>query len=176
MVMSYVYALITVNHHSLTYWEIILSMIIPIQITYSPTYTSVQSADIHRYSQWQWRYCWGKLLLCSSNCKQICGTPLDIVSWLYCKCQTWAGVSGDVNKPLECVTITDCKFSDRVLVRMTPKSTSINCVTISLVQFHFCPRRGKWELPDQHIASCRLPTELFLNIFIISTVCSHDMS
>ena len=31
------------------------------------------------------------------------------------KCQTLAGVSGDVNKTLECVTITDSKFSYRVL-------------------------------------------------------------
>ena len=44
------------------------------------------------------------------------------------KCQTRAGVSGDVYKMLECVTKTDSKFSKRVLVH--PKSTSINGLTI----------------------------------------------
>ena len=44
--------------------------------------------------------------------------------------RTRAGVSGDINKTLECVTKTDGKFSNRVLVSMTPKSTSINAVTI----------------------------------------------
>ena len=32
------------------------------------------------------------------------------------KCQNRAGVSGDVDKTFECVTITDCMFSNRVLV------------------------------------------------------------
>ena len=40
---------------------------------------------------------------------------LDMVSCIHRKCQTRAGVSGDVNKTLECVTITDIKFSNRVL-------------------------------------------------------------
>ena len=41
---------------------------------------------------------------------------IDIVSCVHRKCQTRAGVSGDVNnKTLECVTITDSKFSNRVL-------------------------------------------------------------
>ena len=61
-------------HHKWTYWGIILSMINPIHITYSPTYPSVETGDMHRYWQWQWQYCWEKLLLCSSSCKQICGT------------------------------------------------------------------------------------------------------
>ena len=64
-----------VIHHTLTYWGIILSMINPIHITHSPTYPSVETADMHRYWQWQWQYCWGKLLLCSSSCRQICGSP-----------------------------------------------------------------------------------------------------
>ena len=62
-------------HHTLTYWGIILSMINPVHITYSPTYPSVETHDMHRYWQWQWQYCWGKLLLCSSSCRQICWTP-----------------------------------------------------------------------------------------------------
>ena len=41
---------------------------------------------------------------------------IDMVSCVYHKCQTRAGVSGDVNKTLECVAITDHKFSNRVLV------------------------------------------------------------
>ena len=37
---------------------------------------------------------------------------IDMVSCVHCKCQTRAGVSVDVNKKLECVTITDSKFSN----------------------------------------------------------------
>ena len=40
---------------------------------------------------------------------------IDMVSYVHRKCQTRAGVSGDVNKTRECVTITDSKFSNRVL-------------------------------------------------------------
>ena len=40
---------------------------------------------------------------------------IDMVSCIHRKCQTRAGVSGDVNKMLECVTITDSKLSNRVL-------------------------------------------------------------
>ena len=39
-----------------------------------------------------------------------------MVSCVHRKCQIRAGVSGDVNKTFECVTITDSKFSNRVLV------------------------------------------------------------
>ena len=38
-----------------------------------------------------------------------------MVSNVHRKCQTRAGVSGDVNKTPECVTLTDSKFSNRVL-------------------------------------------------------------
>ena len=41
---------------------------------------------------------------------------IDMVSCVHRKCQTRAGVSGDINKSFECVTITDSKFSNRVLV------------------------------------------------------------
>ena len=40
---------------------------------------------------------------------------IDMVSCVHRKYQTRAGVSGDVNKMLECVTITDSKFSNKVL-------------------------------------------------------------
>ena len=63
-----------VIHHTLSYWGIILLMINPMNITHSPTYPSVET-DMHRYWHWQWQYCCGKLLLCSSSCRQICGTP-----------------------------------------------------------------------------------------------------
>ena len=41
---------------------------------------------------------------------------IDMVSCVHRKCQTRAGVSGDVNKSFECITITDSQFSNRVLV------------------------------------------------------------
>ena len=62
---------------------------------------------------------------------------IDVVSCVHRKCQTLAGVSGDVNKTFECVTITDSKFPNGVLVRMTPMSTSINGVTICHEQLDF---------------------------------------
>ena len=40
---------------------------------------------------------------------------IDMVSCIRRKWQTRAGVSGDINKTLECVTITDSKLSTRVL-------------------------------------------------------------
>ena len=40
---------------------------------------------------------------------------IDIVSCVHRKCMTRAGLSGDVKKTLECVTITDSKFSNREL-------------------------------------------------------------
>ena len=165
-----------VVHHTLTYWEIILSMIILKHITYSPTCLSVETDEKHRYWQWQKQYCWGRLVLCSSGCKQICEHNIDMVSWVHRKCQTRADVSGDVYKTLECVTKTDSKFSNRVLVWMTPNSTSINGVTIWLEQLDFCLNRCKWELPDQHIPNSILLHDLFFNVLIISTVSSHDMS
>ena len=41
---------------------------------------------------------------------------IDMVSCVHLKCQTRAGVLGDTNKSFECDTITDSKFSNRVLV------------------------------------------------------------
>ena len=40
---------------------------------------------------------------------------IDKVSCVHRKCQIRADASGDVNKTLECVTITDSKFSNIVL-------------------------------------------------------------
>ena len=39
---------------------------------------------------------------------------IDMASCVHCKCRTQADVSGDVNKTLECITITDSNFSNRV--------------------------------------------------------------
>ena len=55
---------------------------------------------------------------------------IDMISCVHRRCQTRAFVSGDVNESFECVTITDSRVSYKVLVRMTPKNTSINCVII----------------------------------------------
>ena len=41
---------------------------------------------------------------------------LVMVSCDYRKCQARAGISGDIYKSFECVTITDSTFSQRVLV------------------------------------------------------------
>ena len=40
---------------------------------------------------------------------------IDMISCVHRKCQTRAGLSGDDNKTHECVTISDSKFSNRVL-------------------------------------------------------------
>ena len=41
---------------------------------------------------------------------------INMVSCVHRKCQTRAGVSRDINKSFECVTITDSKFSNSVSV------------------------------------------------------------
>ena len=99
-----------------------------------------------------------------------------MVSCVHHQSQIRADVSSDVNKTFECVTITDSKFSNRVLEWMKPKSTSISRVTIWLEELDFCLNKCKWELPDQHIANWVLPPELFFNILIISAVCSRLMT
>ena len=101
---------------------------------------------------------------------------IDMASCVHRKCQTRACASGDINKTLECVIITDSKFSNRVRKWMTPKSTSMKVLTIWLEQLDFCLNRCQWKLPDQHIANCILPDELFFNILMISTVYSHEIS
>ena len=85
----------------------------------------------HRYWQWQYNNTVGGS--CYSSHQAVCKFSehhIDMVSWVHRKWKTRAGVSLDINKRLECVTKTDSKFSNRVLVCMTPKSTSVNGVTI----------------------------------------------
>ena len=94
-----------------------IPMIIPIHITYSPTYPSVQ-----------WR-----LLLCitidNGSNNTVGGScysahqavsrfvyhHIDMASFVHFKCQTRAAVSVKINKSFECATITDSKFSNRVM-------------------------------------------------------------
>ena len=75
---------------------------------------------------------------------------IDMINCIRLKCQSWDGVSGDINKPFECITITDSKFSNRILVCMMPKSTSINWVTIWTWTIWFLPplvqMRTSWPL------------------------------
>ena len=98
-----------VIHHTLTYWGIILSMMICITIDNGSDNT-VGGID---YSAHQ-------------SVGKFAEHHSDIVSCVQRKCQTRAGISGDVNKTLESVIITESKFSNRVLEQMTPKSTSIH--------------------------------------------------
>ena len=164
----------TVIHHTLTYWGIILSMINPIHITYSPTYPSVETDDIRIYiDNGSDNTVGGSYYSAHQTVGKFSEHHNDMVSCVHRKCQTRAGVSGEVNKTLVCVSQTDSKFSNRVLKWITPKSTSINGVTIWLEWLDFCLNCCKWEFPIQHIASCILPPELFFYILIISTVCSH---
>ena len=91
-------------------------MIIPIHLTYSPTYPSVEtdgpgiSIDNGRNSTDG-----GSCYSAHQAVNKFVDHHIDMVSCIHLKCQTRAGVSGDVNKKLECVTITDSKFSNRVL-------------------------------------------------------------
>ena len=45
---------------------------------------------------------------------------IDMASCIHRKCHTRAGVSRDITKSFKCVTITESKFSNRVLVRAHP--------------------------------------------------------
>ena len=86
-------------------------MINPIHITYFPTYPSVETDDNGSDNTVGGSYC---------SAHQAVGKfvehQIDMVSCVHRKCQTRADVSGDVNKTLELVTITDSQFSNRVLV------------------------------------------------------------
>ena len=160
-----------VIHHTLTYWEIILSMIIPKHMTYSPTCLTVETDDKHRYWQWQTEYCWGGRYSAHQAESKFAEHHIDMVSWVSRKCQTRAGVSGDGYKTLECVTKTDSKFSNRVTYEWRQRAHPSNGVTIWLEQLDFCLNRCKRELHDQRIPNSIFPHELFFNILIISTVC-----
>ena len=134
-----------VIHHTLTYWNIIQPMIIPIYIKHTLTL-------LHRWRLMicitiltiNGQYCWGKLLLCWSSCKQICRRPHALI-WRCCcvnpKCQTRAGVSGNIKSRLNMsLYITDSKFSNRALVWITQMSSLVNWVAIWLEHLGFLPQ------------------------------------
>ena len=77
-----------VIHHTLTYWEIILSLIIPKHVTYSPTCLSVETDDKHCYLQWQ-----KQILLGGASCysahqaiSKFAEHNIGMVSWVHRKC------------------------------------------------------------------------------------------
>ena len=111
------------------------------------------------------------LLLLFISCysaHQAVNTHIRQTTFAHRKWPTGAGVSWDINNSFECVTITDSKFSNRVLVWMTTKSTTINCVgAIWLEHFECLPPLVQMR----HITNFILPAELFFNIFIISASC-----
>ena len=118
-------------------------MINPIHITHSPTYPSVETDDMYRFWQWQWQYCWGKLLLCFPL-----GTCLRTL----------------IRRLNVSLYITDSKLSNRVLECMAPKSGSINRVTKWLDSCIFASIGAK----DNFLTSI-LPTAFcLLNCFLIS--------
>ena len=85
-------------------------MINPIHITYSPIYPSVETHDMHR--------------ILTMAVTILLGEAITLLIKLYANLRNttliWSVAfitsAGDVNKTLECVTITDSKLSNRVLV------------------------------------------------------------
>ena len=59
---------------------------------------------------------WGSCYSSHQAVSKFAEHNIDMVSRVHRKCQTRAGVSGDVNKTLECVAKTENEFSIRVLV------------------------------------------------------------
>ena len=57
---------------------------------------------------------------------------MDMVSSFFCKCQTRAGVSADINKSFECVIIADSKSRACVSADI---NKSFECVTIADSKF-----------------------------------------
>ena len=87
-------------------------MIIPIHITYSPTYPSVETGDMHPIGNGSNNTVGGGCYSAHQAVSKFAEHHIDMVSCIQGKCQIRAGMFGDVNKTLECVTITDSKFSN----------------------------------------------------------------
>ena len=149
-----------VIHHTLTYWEIILSMIIPEHITYSPTCLSVETDDSIAIDNDR-NYTFGGG----------CYSAHQAVSKVGNTTLVWS-VEFIANATLELVYLGTFIRRLNVSLNLTIsfliefwyewcQSTSINGVTIWLEQLDFCLNRCKWELPDQHIPNSILPHELF---------------
>ena len=92
-------------------------MIIPKHITNSPTFLSVETGNIRiTIDNVRNNTVGGGCYSAHQAVSKFAEHNIDMVSCVHRKCQTRAGVSGDVYKTLECVTKTDSKFSTRVLV------------------------------------------------------------
>ena len=104
-----------VIHHTLTYRKIILSMIILIHITYSPSYLSAETDDMHDCFFNSNNTFGGSCTSSHQAVSKFTEHHIDMVSCIHCKCQTRAGVPGNINKTIDCVTKTDGKFFNRVL-------------------------------------------------------------
>ena len=100
-----------VIRHTLTYWKIILIMIISIYIYHTLIL-------IH---QWRLMICItidnGSNNTVENSCysahqavSRLAKHHIDMVSCVHSICQTRAGVSSDIKKYFECVTITNSKF------------------------------------------------------------------
>ena len=83
---------------------------------------------------------------------------IDMVSPVHRKYQVRAGVSMDINKPFECVTITDSKVSDEELV-LRRQRAPINWEQHGLKNFILASigANDQHIAPDQHVANCILP-------------------
>ena len=151
-----------VIRHTLTYWEVILSMIIAIHITYSPTYPSVNAVSNNNVVR--------SYYSAHQAVSKFAEHHIDMISCVHRKWQTRACVSEDINKSFECVTITDSKFSSRVLER-TPKRAFVNRLTISQYNIiRFFASVGTKE----NFLICMLPTAFcLLNCFLISLSSRH---
>ena len=91
-------------------------MINLIHITYSPTYPSVEMMICIAIDNGSDNTVGGSYYSAHQAVGKFAEHHIDMVSsGLHRKCQTRAGVSGNVNKTLECVTINESKFYTRVL-------------------------------------------------------------
>ena len=76
-------------------------MIIPIHITYSPIYPSVETDDIHLYIDNSGNNTFGgRCYSAHQAVSKFVEHHIDMVSYVRHKCHTRAGVSEDVNKTL----------------------------------------------------------------------------
>ena len=90
-------------------------MINPIHITFSPTYPSVETGDMHRFDNGSDNAVGRSYYSAHQAVGKFAEHHIDMVSCGHRKCHTRAGVSWDINKTLECATITDSKLSNRVM-------------------------------------------------------------
>ena len=90
-------------------------MVNPIHVIYSPTYPSVELMICFTIDNGSHNTVGGSYYSAHKAVGKLAEHHIDMVSRVHRKCQTRASVSGDVNKTLECVTLTHRKFSNRVL-------------------------------------------------------------